>query len=707
MGRAGEVDKKRRLSGAISPTADAASKKQPFAPLSEEKKLDAIVLQFQNKKLKQKLETQKVEIYDLEKKKIDLENQQKSHEKILSLVNDCWEKTVDDLESRSKKTLDIVKDGLHFDYGDVYVEDALLSRLLEKEGAAESSTSFENSNEDAEGLVICKDREFIFSNILAAFSALNYLKHVLYLTSANAASSHEQSLSVSGDVHTKARDLRIAVLKLHLKHKSLAAELQDRRDTEAKNKAHLKHLKGEVESNAAELEESNCNLAVLYEERDAGKGAFSMELNRKNNLAVPDKVKGKQTDEVQDMEGTLKELVDQSESRMHELKHAHEERICLLDQLSQLQRNLKNSKIIYASQPYLLLKDQLAKAKADFALYQSLCEEIQVEKENLYWKEREIHMKNELADILHVSSAVSESRISELEVEIQRYVKEKTVIDSKLHDASKYPGRQEIISRFKDLVSTFPERMGNMQNELALHKDTAADIHRLRAAVSLSSTLDNKVKELETLSYRSVQQRSEIQRLQAVIQDLKLNEANLKHFVEMCRSQSTDSREVNDAKISEIKAWAHVQRLQSCLDERNLELRVKNAIEAEAKAQQRLAASEAEIVELRQKLESSKREKASLTDALRSKHEETEAYLSEIETIGQAYDDMQSQNQQLLQQVTEIDDYNIKLVLEGLHAKQIGDSLLLEKRMLERSVHHSKKIVDFYDFKAGGIEDQV
>lgn len=72
-------------------------------------------------------------------------------------------------------------------------------------------------------------------------------------------------------------------------------------------------------------------------------------------------------------------------------------------------------------------------------------------------------------------------------------------------------------------------------------------------------------------------------------------------------------REVNEARRAEIKAWAHVQGLNSSLDERNLESRVKVAIEAEAKSQQRLAASEAEIAELRQKLEASKRSIYSLS----------------------------------------------------------------------------------------------
>ncbi|KAE8668674.1 hypothetical protein F3Y22_tig00112289pilonHSYRG00205 [Hibiscus syriacus] len=50
-----------------------------------------------------------------------------------------------------------------------------------------------------------------------------------------------------------------------------------------------------------------------------------------------------------------------------------------------------------------------------------------------------------------------------------------------------------------------------------------------------------------------------------------------------------------------------------------------------------------------------------LTEAINSKDGESETYISEIETIGQAYEDMQAQNQHLLQQMTERDDNNIKV----------------------------------------------
>lgn len=66
-------------------------------------------------------------------------------------------------------------------------------------------------------------------------------------------------------------------------------------------------------------------------------------------------------------------------------------------------------------------------------------------------------------------------------------------------------------------------------------------------------------------------------------------------------------RDMLEAREAEYRAWAYVKCLKFSLDEHNLELRVKTANEAEARSQQRLAAAEAEIVDMRQKLEASKR----------------------------------------------------------------------------------------------------
>lgn len=55
-------------------------------------------------------------------------------------------------------------------------------------------------------------------------------------------------------------------------------------------------------------------------------------------------------------------------------------------------------------------------------------------------------------------------------------------------------GRKEIIAEFKSLLSSFPEEMGPMQSQLSKYKESASDIHSLRADVhSISSILDQKV----------------------------------------------------------------------------------------------------------------------------------------------------------------------------------------------------------------------
>ncbi|EOX96385.1 Histone ubiquitination proteins group [Theobroma cacao] len=713
MGSTGEADRKRRHFSSISPTAVAA-KKQPFLPISEEKRLDATVLQYQNQKLIQKLEAQKFERSALENKLSQLKEKQKPYDSTLKVVNKSWEALLTDLESCSAHTRESSRQDVGCapsmeDGASSPTEDAFLSRLMET-GATESSSSNncpEQMEEDREQIASEKTRN-ILHNIVIAINNLWHLKDGLYAAVLN---EHPKDGSckqkASSELESEVKNLRLAIGDIHLKHRSLARELQSHRDIDAKNKVELKRIKGELESALAELQESNCKLATLRVEKDATKGAFFPVLNLGSKHVTGDKAKDKQR-ALQEMESTLKEMLEQASSRLTELKGLHEERIKLLQHSLNLQNTLKSVKCISSSQLYLLVRDQLEKSKSEVFQYQDLFEKLQVEKDNLAWREKELSIKNDIADVFRRSFAVADSRASHLGAEIQRQIEERKRIEAKLEEASREPGRKEIIAEFKSLLSSFPEEMSSMQSQLGKYKEAAVDIHSLRADVqSLSSVLDRKVRECENLSVKSADQVAEMHKLQAMVQDLKDSDVELKLILEMYRREFTDSRDVLEARDSEYKAWAHVQSLKSSLDEQNLELRVKTANEAEARSQQRLAAAEAEIADLRQKLEASKRDTARLSDALKSKNEENEAYLSEIESIGQAYDDMQTQNQQLLQQITERDDYNIKLVLEGVKAKQLQDALLLEKHTMEKEIQQASASLDFYEMKAARIEDQL
>ncbi|KAG8664017.1 hypothetical protein MANES_01G271200v8 [Manihot esculenta] len=671
MGSTGEPDRKRRHFSSISPTA-AMAKKQPFFHSSEDKKLDAAVLQFQNQKLGQKLEAQKIEYSVLENKFSHLKEKQLPYDSTLKSVHKSWELLVNDLEAHSTCTressigqdigcLSIKDDGVSPSF-----EKAFLSRLVET-GATETSSSngcLNSMEEDKENA--SEKIKNVLGHIVAAIDDLWRLKDGLHATLLNEISK-DGSQRESCELVEEVKNLRLALNDVHLKHKSLARELQSYRDIDGKSKAELKQLKGELESAISDLEESNLKLATLKAERDATKGTFFPVLNLGNKPVPGDRARDKQKI-LQEMQSALKELLDQASSQLLELKGLHGERIKILQQLSNLQ----------------------------------------VERDNLVWREKELNMKNDLVDVFRRSSAVVDSRIADLGIGIQRQINERNMIKAKLEEASGEPGRKQIIAELKALVSSFPEEMGSMQRQLSTYKEAASDIHYLRAEVqSLSAVLDRKVKECETLSARSKNQDAEIQKLQSVVHDLKESDRELRLIMEMYRRESIDSRDVMEARDLEYKAWAQVQSLKSSLDEQNLELRVKTANEAEAISQQRLATTEAKIADLRQKLDTSKRDMSRLSNVLKSKNEENEAYLSEIEMIGQAYDDMQTQNQHLLQQVTERDDYNIKLVLESVKARQQQDSLLMEKRILEREILQANISLDLYNVKAARIEDQL
>jgi len=79
----------------------------------------------------------------------------------------------------------------------------------------------------------------------------------------------------------------------------------------------------------------------------------------------------------------------------------------------------------------------------------------------------------------------------------------------------------------------------------------------------------------------------------------------------------------------------------------------------------------------------------------------------EIESIGNAYEDIMSQNQQLLQQIIERDDHNTKLFMEGVKAKQSHDALHMEVCCLQRNLQHASTLMDLYKQKIFRLEDQL
>lgn len=667
-------------------------------------KLDAVVLQYQNQKLVQQLEAHRVEYSVLENKFDQQKQKQKNYDDILVVVDTTWRKLVDDLECQSVRTRESSNDEISHANTTQF-----LDRLLESvasdccldEAAGQSKIGRETIPETTRN---------VLRNIISSISDLWHVTQQLSTSLLDSLPNDETCRELKERTcksQSEIRSLRSAFTDLHLKHRSLANELQLRRDTTAKNKAEQKRLSGELAGTSMSLKESQSQLAVLRAHRDSGLGAPFLYPILGNNNVVEDRIKDKQK-ELLDLQSSNQELMELASSHLLNIENLHKQKLGAMKKLSVSQNTLKDVHRVSSSKAFSMVNEQIIHSRGEVKQYQSSVEELQVEKDNYVWKERELTVRLELAELSKKASTIAESRIVDLEKCVQKSVGEKVLLDGKLEAASKEPGRKEIISQFKVLLSSLPKEIDAIQSQLAKYKEDSSEIHSLRAKVkSLTNIMNRKEEEVRTLSSRATGQIKEIENLQEVVHELKESDQELKLFLEMYKRESSDVSDIAESRDLEYKAWAHVQGLESSLDEHNLELRVKAANEAEAVAQQRLAAAETEIAELRQKLEASSRELVKLSEVLQSKREEGHAYLSEIESIGQAYEDVQNKNQILLQEITERDDYNMKLAVEGVKAGQLQDALRLEVQSHEWEIKLATAYLDLCSQKSTLLEDRI
>ncbi|KAJ1260653.1 hypothetical protein BS78_10G249500 [Paspalum vaginatum] len=676
--------------------------------------LDFAVLKYKNQKLAEQLEVHKFEFRVLESRYSDLKEKQRTHNETLALVKSYWERLVADLDSVSVCKSgsshsscstghnNVQKDGICFPQERDFLNRLLEAGAIENSGSPRCHLGNDVPSEQATADVLRKifhpssDLWHVNNEIVSA--ALTKLPENEY---------SRQLHSATNEMISKLHKMIYAVDNLHLKHRQLAGSYQKQRDSSALNRAEQKRLKEELNVVVAKLEETKHKLAALKAQGDNKQGTPILVPTLGNKNATAEKVRDKQR-ELQDLEATHKELMELVSKRLEEIRRLHKERIEILNKLATFQNILTDFKSIRSSKAFQLINDQLKKSQAELDDHQTLVEKLQVDMDRFVWQERHFNQKVDLAEIPQKVSAYCVSRIADLEKDVQKLCNEKNMLVLKLEEASREPGRNQVISEFRALVSSLPREMGAVQSELSKHKDASLQLHSLRAEVhSLSSILTRKEQEIEETSSRSVRAGSDIRRLESLAHDLRENSQELRLFVELYKHESVDSRQLTESRDREFAEWARVHVLKYALNESKLEQRVIAANEAEAMSQQRLATAEAEIAELGQKLESSRRDLVKLSDILKSKHEECEAYVVEIESIGHAYEDIMSQNQQLLQQIIERDDHNTKLFMEGVKAKQSHDALHLEVCSLQRNLQHASSLIDLCNQKIVCLEDQL
>ncbi|XP_062172498.1 E3 ubiquitin-protein ligase BRE1-like 2 isoform X2 [Alnus glutinosa] len=680
------------------------------------KSVDAAVLQNQNQKLLQQIDIKKHELHDLEARIKELRDKQSSYDDMLIVVNQLWNQLVDDLillgvrAGAGQIALEVLDRADHSLVPSCPAEEMFLCRLLERD-SIEANGIDEIIKYVEEALALrhsstIKLLKLLEDTIDGQRAKTENIAHALHgnLSSEDAII---QLSKIDDMMKEEATKLREVIAILHLKHKEYFERIQNYINSHSVDELEIKRLAGELDESMAELEESRRKLINLKMQKDVASVMHTPTNATANGNLSPeksaDRMKG-----LRELKDSIEEAKILAEDRLSELQDAQEESLILSKQLQDLQNELNDEKYVRSSRLYSLLNDQLQHWNTEVERYKVLTDSLQADRPLVMRREKEVVSKLESADAVRNAIDNAESRIEELELQLQKCVIDKNDLEIKMEEALQDAGRNDIKSEFHVMASALSKEIGMMEAQLKRWKETAHEALSLREeAQSLKAQLNRKTNEKQSLADKCAEQMVEIKSLKALIEELQKEKLELQIFLDMYGQESYDSRELMEIKESERRAHSQAEVLRNALEEHSLELRVKAANEAEAACQQRLSAAEAEIADLRAKLDASERDVLELTEAIRSKDGEAEQYISEIETIGQAYEDMQMQNQHLLQQVTERDDYNIKLVSESVKTKQAQSILLSEKQALAKQLQQINTSVESLKMKISYSEEQM
>lgn len=506
----------------------------------------------------------------------------------------------------------------------------------------------------------------------------------------------------------EATNLTKVIDTLQLKHKEYEDEIQAVVHSHSVDQSEIKRVAAELEESMAELEESRRKIVNLKMQMNGLYGVHLPALNQVNGSISPEKPAADKTMGARELKASLEEAKLLAATRLLELQKAQEDTLILSKKLQEFQDELKDEKYVLSSRPYTLLADQVQHWSAEVERYKGLTDSLQADRTHAVRKEKDLSSKAESADAARNVIQDSEARIEELERQLQQCIIERNDLEAKVEEAEQDSGRKDIKAEFRVMASAFSKEMDMMEAQLSRCKETAREATTLREdAHSLKEQLNRKMDDRKSLIDKCAQQMEEIKSLKALVEKSQKETQELQIFLEMYGQERFDNRDVAEIKESERRARAQAEVLRSALDEHSLELRVKAANEAEAACQERLSAAESELADLRVKLDVSEREVLELKEAIKVKDSEAEAYISEIETIGQAYEDMQTQNQHLLHQVADRDDYNIKIVSESVKTKQMQNLLLSEKQTIENQLVQVKASHESFKSKITSSEDQM
>jgi E3 ubiquitin-protein ligase BRE1 len=216
----------------------------------------------------------------------------------------------------------------------------------------------------------------------------------------------------------------------------------------------------------------------------------------------------------QDLKDAVDEAKTLASNRLFELHETQEDNLILSKELGDLEGQLKDEKYVFVSKPYVILSDQLHHLNAEIERYRGLVEVLQNEKNQLMQKENEICAKSESIDNIILNITTYESKIEELERQIQIFMSEKKDLEIKVEEAVQDSGKKDFKDEIHVMAAALSKEIETMENQVNRAKDAASEAFALREeANSLRALVAKKVDEQKAVSDKYNSQLTEIKSL--------------------------------------------------------------------------------------------------------------------------------------------------------------------------------------------------
>ncbi|KMQ93884.1 e3 ubiquitin-protein ligase bre1 [Lasius niger] len=665
-----------------------------IGPISTLEEMDMKVLQFQNKKLAQRLEQRHRMEAELRQRIEQLEKRQMQDDAVLNVVNRYWNQLNEDIRVLLQRF------------------DAETADESENKNENEATTSFlmqlsswdkEELDEKLANRVQVSKRAV--SKVVQAFDRLSQRNEKITLAlkgefdGEEAPNIDEVVRRANAEIQMENRNLQVINLQLHEKHHSTSLKLEDlQRELEetrelANNrlqeldKLHQQHrdtLK-EVEKLKMDIRQLPESVIVETTEYKCLQSQFSVLYNESMQL---------------------KTQLDDARQQLQSSKNAHLRHIEMMESEELMAQKKLRGECIQ-------LEDVLAQLRKEYEMLRIEFEQNLAANEQTGPINREMrHLITSLQN--HNQQLKGEvhrykRKYKEASTEIPRLKREVEELTAKLGQQTSQENKE---GNNSDGSGKEEDASNSLPGSTQIKEESGVTIKRESGADEEVETIEvgesegNKgTPDSLTLTSPTLKKEKDIKREK----DIKKESVKTEHRDPAHRTKDgkmAESEIVRDLKAQLKKAVNEMKEMKLLLD-------MYKGVGKEQRDKVQLMAAErktrAELEDLRQqvkKIQESKREERkkladedaqikikkleeqayNLQRQVAGQKQEEEALLNEMEVTGQAFEDMQEQNSRLIQQLREKDDANFKLMTERIKSNQLHKLAREEKDVLKEQV---------------------